>query len=395
MTARHRARSVILLFVDGVGVGRRDPAVNPFARLDRTLLGRFLDEFPESPTPRTLTNILRADAPPGNTRPDLRRAQTDILPADAPPGSTRMEMRLAMDVPAARLPFGGSWRPVDATLGVPGLPQSATGQATILTGRNVPMIVGGHVSAVPDRRVRSVLENGNLFGVLLRAGLRPTFANAYTPAFFTRRRPHISVTTRSMMAAGLGLRRIEDLVAGRAVYHDYTNRFLIAPPRPALAGRARTRAANSGSHQGRGDAPTTTAGAGLGHDIRERSAEEAAEILFALSREHEFVLHEHFLTDLAGHRGDEAEREEAAKRIEALVEALAARAASEEVLFLAVSDHGNLEDGSTRLHTMNPVPLLAWGPGAEETTRAASDLTSVTPAVLAALGVALGRPDPA
>ncbi len=115
---------------------------------------------------------------------------------------------------AAGLPFGGFWKPVDATLGVPGLPQSATGQATILTGRNVPQIVGGHVSAVPDRHVRSVLEKENLFGLLLRAGLRPTFANAYTPAFFARKRPHISVTTRSMMAAGLELRRIEDLSRG-------------------------------------------------------------------------------------------------------------------------------------------------------------------------------------
>ena len=121
--------------------------------------------------------------------------------------------------------------------------------------------------------------------------------------------------------------------------------------------------------------------------VPERSAEEAALVLLDLARDHDFVLHEHFLTDLAGHRGTDSEREEAAQRIEALVAALAVRAEEEQVLVIAVSDHGNLEDGSTRLHTMNPVPFLAWGPGAREAVEPATDLTHVAPAVLGALGV--------
>src|SRR5207249_8232782 len=70
------------------------------------------------------------------------------------------------------LPYDGFWKPLDATLGVPGLPQSATGQATILTGVNAPRRVGRHVSAIPNRRVRELLEEDNLFRVLGRAGRR-------------------------------------------------------------------------------------------------------------------------------------------------------------------------------------------------------------------------------
>ena len=301
--AREGGAHVLLLFVDGVGVGSRDPAVNPFARSTGSLLGRFDDEI-----------------------------------------------RLGDPLP---LSPGGFWKPVDASLGVPGLPQSATGQATILTGVNAPARVGAHVSAIPTRRVRELLEEGTIFSRLARAGRRATFANAYTQAFFERKRPHISATTRSMLAAGLPFRRIEDLVAGKALFHDYTNRVL---PYGAAS-------------------------------LPARSADEAAEILLGLAREHDFTLHEHFLTDLAGHRGSDDERTQAARRIEALVASISARADREGVLFLVVSDHGNLEDATVRTHTKNPVPFLAWGPGAEEALAQATDLTHVAPAILSALGL--------
>jgi len=312
-----KPRAVILLFVDGVGVGPRDPATNPFARLAGTRLGRYRDEIPE-----VAVHSARGQDP---------------LP----------------------LPDGGFWKPLDASLGVPGLPQSATGQATILTGVNAPRRAGRHVSAIPDRRVRELLEEDNIFRMLGRAGRRATFANAFTPAYFARKRPHISATTRSLMAAGMPLRRLEDLKAGRALFHDYTNESL-----------------RRGGASEEGDL------------VPALSGEEAADILFGLAREHDFTLHEHFLTDLAGHRGNDMERLEAARRIEELVEHLARGAARHGALVLVISDHGNLEDLTVRTHTMHPVPLLAWGPGAPEALEMATDLTHVTPAVLRSLGVA-------
>ena len=63
--------------------------------------------------------------------------------------------------------------------------------------------------------------------------------------------------------------------------------------------------------------------------------------------------------------------------------------AGEGVTVLVTSDHGNIEDSTTRLHTLNPVPLLAVGPAARR-FRGVRDITGVTPAILAALGPGAG-----
>jgi len=53
-------------------------------------------------------------------------------------------------------------------------------------------------------------------------------------------------------------------------------------------------------------------------------------------------------------------------------------------LLLVTSDHGNLEDLSTKGHTRNPVPLVAFGRGASH-FRDVTSITGVTPAILSVL----------
>lgn len=55
----------------------------------------------------------------------------------------------------------------------------------------------------------------------------------------------------------------------------------------------------------------------------------------------------------------------------------------EHGLLLLTSDHGNLEDLSTRRHTANPVPGLLIGglPLRREFARDLHDLTGITPAI--------------
>jgi 2,3-bisphosphoglycerate-independent phosphoglycerate mutase len=48
------------------------------------------------------------------------------------------------------------------------------------------------------------------------------------------------------------------------------------------------------------------------------------------------------------------------------------------------SDHGNIEDMSTKTHTNNPVPLIAMGASASY-FKDVTDLTGVTPAIISAL----------
>jgi 2,3-bisphosphoglycerate-independent phosphoglycerate mutase len=145
-----------------------------------------------------------------------------------------------------RLPFDGVLARTDARLGVEGRPQSASGQTTILTGVNAPALLGYHKQGFPNERMREVLREHSVFLQFQRTrASAPSFANAYAPRFFAARPRWVSATTVAVEAAGLPFRTIEDLALERAVYHDFTNRFIAA----------------------------------LGEDIPLRTPEEAAEIL--------------------------------------------------------------------------------------------------------------------
>ena len=65
-----------------------------------------------------------------------------------------------------------SLRPVDACLGVPGLPQSATGQTALFTGVNAPALVGDHVTAFPTTPLRRVIAEHSLLNRPPRPGRR-------------------------------------------------------------------------------------------------------------------------------------------------------------------------------------------------------------------------------
>ena len=45
-------------------------------------------------------------------------------------------------------------------MGVPGMPQSGSGQAALLTGLNVPALIGGHYGPWPSQPIVNLLNNG-------------------------------------------------------------------------------------------------------------------------------------------------------------------------------------------------------------------------------------------
>ena len=51
-------------------------------------------------------------------------------------------------------------------------------------------------------------------------------------------------------------------------------------------------------------------------------------------------------------------------RLDAFLGSVVAHLPPDTTLVLS-SDHGNVEDATTKAHTTNPVPLLVVGPGAE------------------------------
>ena len=239
---------------------------------------------------------------------------------------------------------------LDANLGVEGLPQSATGQTALFTGVNAAATVGRHVSAFPGPRLRELIRQHGLLARLDAAGLAATFANAYSRSFLRRlargdgRR---SVTTCQVQYAGLEFHTEEDLAAGRALSWDITRELYVA----------RTGAA----------AETVTPAAAGGH-------------LAAIAARHRFTLFETFLTDLAGHGRIDLAPAAAMARVDGLIGGLLA-AAPPELTLVVTSDHGNIEVSSSRLHSRNPVPLVAVGPQAGRFAGLRSIL-EVTPAVI-------------
>src|ERR1051326_323523 len=116
----------------------------------------------------------------------------------------------------------------DPRLGIEGRPQSASGQTTILTGFNAPLAIGYHKQGFPNKALLEIIGEHSIFLQLKKAGVDPiTFANAYTSRFFDERPHWVSATTAAVEAAGLRFRTIADVRNDAAVFMDYTNRLLI------------------------------------------------------------------------------------------------------------------------------------------------------------------------
>lgn len=123
--------------------------------------------------------------------------------------------------------YDGEMIPTDTRLGVEGRPQSASGQTTILTGVNAPHHLGYHKQGFPNQALRDVIDEHSIFLKLKNLGIEPNvFANAYTPQFFQAVPRWKSATTVAVEAAGLAFRRLPDLLGRQAVFHDFTNETL-------------------------------------------------------------------------------------------------------------------------------------------------------------------------
>jgi hypothetical protein len=286
--------SVLLFFIDGLGIGTRGPH-NPFDDLPGAEpLAVFQDEEP-------------------------------------------------------RIPFGGLLAPTDACLGVEGRPQSASGQTTILTGINAPATVGYHKQGFPNQALLDIIREHSLFVQLKRAGVSPiTFANTYTKRFFETRPRWISATTAAVEAAGLRFNQVEDLRAGRAVFHDFTNELLIE----------------------------------RGEQADLRTPEEAGEVLAGIVAANQFALYEYFITDKIGHAQDRDAARRVLPMLARFIRTLLGKLDLERSTVILTSDHGNIEDLSVRNHTLNPVPTIVWGRQRKYIAPRIRSLADITPAIV-------------
>ncbi len=296
-------RRVLLLFVDGLGLGPDDPATNPVAAARTPCLDGLLGH--------RLAGI-----------------------------GERIEHDGALLIPT------------DATLGVDGLPQSATGQTALLTGMNAPRIVGRHVTAYPTRALRELLTAHSIFAQVKALGGSVALANAFTDEYFARvtagKMRHAAITF-SAIAAEVPLRRVDELRAGRALFHDLTN------------GRPRV----------------------WGYDVPQITPAQAGRNLAGIAAEHNLTVFEFFLTDLAAHGRIDLPPAAVVEMVDALLSGVLEAADLGRMLVVLASDHGNIEDGRAATHTRNPVPTLLIGNGRAEVGKGIASLVDITPALVA------------
>ncbi len=107
-------------------------------------------------------------------------------------------------------------------------------------------------------------------------------------------------------------------------------------------------------------------------------------MLLAVARAHDLTLFEFFETDEAGHARSMDRAVEALGRLDRFARTLVAGLREGDSLVVA-SDHGNVEDLSTRNHTRNPVPVLGFGRAAALVDGVA-DLTGIAPLLRAVSG---------
>ncbi|MFW5982194.1 MAG: alkaline phosphatase family protein [Halanaerobiaceae bacterium] len=282
---------ILLLFIDGLGLGSNNPQKNPIIAADTIYLDRILN--------------------------------SEI----------------------------GIMIPTDATLGIKGIPQSATGQTTLFTGVNAAKIMGRHISGFPGPGLRKIIFEGNLFKSLKARGKKVTFANAYSQPYlknFLAGDAKGSVTTNMVYSAGIEFREIDLLPNGYAVYRDMTNKLI-----------------ND-----------------LDSSIPLIKPEEAGRNLVKIAKENDLTLYEYFQTDRVGHKQNLEDAVEIIENIDKFIGQVIKEIDFSDTLLIITSDHGNIEDLSIKTHTFNQVPTILIGANQDKLRLKIKSLVDITPAIL-------------
>ena len=217
---------ILTLFLDGIGLGEDDPKTNPFAAAD-------------TPTMCSLANGKRWLAETG-----MQQSENAIF------------------------------IPTDPRLGVSGRPQSGTGQASLLTGLNVPEFIGRHYGPKPEAKTRAIIAEHSYFKRLTERGKSARLLTAYPPRLlldFARGKTLRSSIQQAAYESGVPHFTTEDVVARKALTAEWTTD-------------------SWQNHLNIEGLPTY-------------SAREAGRLLARLSRHYDFAFHSHWLTDRIGHRG--------------------------------------------------------------------------------------------
>ena len=166
-----------MVFLDGVGIGKKDYRFNPFFKYGFNSFQKIFGEIP------SIDNL--------------------------------------------RLSNGKRYLfPTDANLNVEGFPQSGTGQASIFCGFNAPKFAGKHYGPYPFSTTIPILKEDSILVYFKKKFNSSYFANAYPKVFFdyvNSGRSRLSVTTLTCQLAGIKLNRVNEVRKGIALTAELTN----------------------------------------------------------------------------------------------------------------------------------------------------------------------------
>ncbi len=275
---------ILLIFLDCIGLGEDNPATNPFAVGDYPALHSLSNGY------RWLNTTGRQSAP------------------------------------------RSLFIPTDAQMGMAGLPQSGTGQATIVTGRNIPALIGEHYGPKPNEATRNLLDEGNFFKEMVAHGKKTALLEAYPPPWHKGINSGKSLPASyqyALKSAGIRFFDESDLRAGRGLSADWTG-------------------AGWHTQLGYTNTPILT-------------PFEAGVKLVHISRDYDFAFFAHWLTDVIGHRGTLTEAVNLLTTFDGVMAGVLSAWDDSEGVVIITSDHGNMEDIGNRHHTANRVPTVIIG----------------------------------
>lgn len=295
--------NILMVFLDGVGIGKKDDQFNPFFKYGFKTFEQMFGEIPSL------------------EKMKLVNGQNFLFPTDA-------------------------------NLGVEGLPQSGTGQASLFCGFNAPKFAGKHYGPFPFTTTIPKLQKDSLLVYYKEKFKSSYFANAYPKVFFdyvNSGRSRLSVTALTCRLSGIRLNRVTDVRKGNALTAEITNE------------RWNQR---------------------LGYKLKVIKPKSAARRLLRISNKYKFTLYEYYLTDHLGHLRLSYEFEKLFSEVDEFLFTLLNEVDSNYMTLIICSDHGNLEDLSVKTHTRNPSLTITAGKSAKQIAEEVTDISQIKNAII-------------
>lgn len=303
---------IFYLFLDGVGFGERNPEKNPFTKYARSFFLPLGGLDPVAGSPYTRGRYIRTDA----------------------------------------------------SMGIKGLPQSATGQTALWTGINAPGVIQRHMSGFPTFTLKKIISQYSILKVFRQFGKKATLLNCYSPVYMDnleKNKKFLSASTLIQMAAEIPLKNLDDLREGRGYFMDITHELFIEFSKSFLDETDSLRS--------------------------RRDPYEMGRAIKQIAGENELVIFEYFLTDKAGHSMEWEKAKWTIEIVERFIDGVLEALDWEEDQLIVTSDHGNLEDLSDKVHTINPVPTFLYGKYTHSMAGKIQSLCDIVPALYEEVGI--------